>query len=51
MNMTENDKIVLEIVQQACDGLITAEEMTVKIEKHLGAKIERSFLEMIENRS
>jgi hypothetical protein len=32
---------VLEVVQQALDGLWTAEEMTLKIEKIAGGKIER----------
>jgi hypothetical protein len=33
---------VLEVVQQALDGLWTAEEMTRKIETITGGKIERS---------
>ena len=32
---------VLEVVQQALDGLWTAEEMTRKIEKITGSKVER----------
>jgi hypothetical protein len=41
MNQEQKDRI-LEAVVQATDGMITAEELCLKLEKLTGGKIERT---------